>query len=50
MMHSLKELCLAPENGETFTPERLNTIEQALIEDHRSDMPWYLRIIVAIGA
>ena len=49
-MKSLKDLCLIAGNGESFTPERLHRVEEALIEDHRSDMPWYLRIIVAIGA
>jgi len=49
-MKSLKELCLSPKNNESFGPERMTQIEQALIEDHKSDMPWYLRIIVGIGA
>ncbi|MEI9997806.1 MAG: hypothetical protein WDO13_00830 [Verrucomicrobiota bacterium] len=49
-MKSLKELCLASGSAESFGPERLRQVERALIEDHDSDMPWYLRIIVAIGA
>lgn len=49
-MKSLQELCLTSGSGENFTPERLHRLEATLIEDHRSDMPWYLRVIVAIGA
>ncbi len=49
-MKSLRELCLASGNGENFSPERLHQLEATLIEDHRTDMPWYLRAIVAIGA
>jgi hypothetical protein len=43
-MKSLKELCGA------HGVDRLPQIEAALVEDHRADMPWYLRIIVGIGA
>jgi len=49
-MKSLKELCLSTEGAENFGPERLQRLEEALIQDHRSDMPWYLRVIVGIGA
>ena len=49
-MKTLQELCLASGNGESFTPERLQRLEQTMVEDHRTDMPWYLRAIVAIGA
>lgn len=49
-MKSLKELCLVSGSAESFGPERLRRVEEALIEDHRSDLPWYLRTIVAIGA
>jgi hypothetical protein len=46
-MKTLSELCAASGN---FPPERLQKLEQALIEHHKSDMPWYLRGIVGIGA
>jgi len=49
-MKSLKELCLNSGNEESFNPERLHRLEEMLIEDHRSDLPWYLRIIIGIGA
>jgi uncharacterized membrane protein len=49
-MKSLKELCLNSGSGKNFSPERMHRIEETLIEDHRSDLPWYLPIIVAIGA
>ena len=49
-MKSLKELCLASDSAESFSSERLHRLEAALIEDHRTDMPWYLRVIVAYGA
>ena len=49
-MKSLQELCLLSGNGESFSPERLHQVEESLVADHRTDMPWYLRIIVAIGA
>jgi len=49
-MKSLKELCLNAGNAGSFGPERLRQLEEALIEDHKSDMPWYLHIIVGIGA
>jgi hypothetical protein len=49
-MKSLKELCLSSERAENFSPERLRGLEETLIQDHRSDLPWYLRIIVALGA
>jgi Domain of unknown function (DUF4401) len=49
-MNTLRELCQAPENVENFPAERLARIEHELVEDHRSDMPWYLRVIVGIGA
>jgi hypothetical protein len=46
-MKTLSELCAT--SGD-FPPERLQKLEQALIEDHQSDMPWYLRGIVGFGA
>ena len=49
-MKSLQQLCLLSGNGESFSPERLHQVEESLVADHRTDMPWYLRIIVAIGA
>lgn len=49
-MKTFKELCLAPESAGSFSEERLQRIESALVDDHRSDMPWYLRLIIGIGA
>jgi len=49
-MKTLKELLLTQENQDHFGPEDLQRIEQILAEDHKSAMPWYLRIIPAIGA
>ncbi len=49
-MKSLKDLCLASADAPNFGPERLHQLEAALVEDHRNDLPWYLRAIMAIGA
>lgn len=49
-MKSLRELFVASDGGEGFSPERLQSVGAALVTDHRNDMPWYLRIIVGIGA
>lgn len=49
-MNTLRELCLAPGYAGHFHAERLARLEQAVVEDHESEMPWYLRVIVGIGA
>jgi len=46
-MKTLQELFLTTGH---FPPERLQKLEQTLVEDHKTDMPWYLRGIVGIGA
>jgi uncharacterized membrane protein len=49
-MKTLQELCLLPAISENFPQERLQRLEKALAEDRRTDMPWYLRVIVGFGA
>ena len=49
-MNTLRELCLAPGSASQFPAERLARLEQAVVEDHKSNMPWYLRGIVGFGA
>lgn len=49
-MKTLKELCLVVGGAEKFDTDRLRQIEQSLIEDHQTNLPWYLRAIVGIGA
>ena len=46
-MKSLKELCVS---SGTFDVTRLEAMEKVLVDDHHADMPWYLRLIVGIGA
>lgn len=49
-MQTLQQLLTFPETTEAFSPERRQKLDQALAEDNRSDMPWYLRFIIAVGA
>ncbi len=49
-MQTLTQLFLRSEPGESLDAERKQRLEQALVQDHQSDMPWYLRFIVGAGA
>lgn len=49
-MPTIRQLLSQSEIIPDPTPERLQQIEAALKDDSQSDMPWYLRLIVAVGA
>lgn len=49
-MQTLQQLLTLPEIAANFGPKRLQKLEGMLAEDYRSDMPWYLRFFVALGA
>jgi uncharacterized membrane protein len=49
-MQTLQQLVTLQETTGAFGSERMQKLDQALAEDSRSDMPWYLRFIIAAGA
>ena len=49
-MQTLPQLYLRTESGPPLSAERLQQMERTLLQDHESDMPWYLRFIVGLGA
>jgi uncharacterized membrane protein len=49
-MTTLRELLLAPENAAAYPQERLERIETALQTDGHDDTPWYLRVVIGLGA
>jgi hypothetical protein len=49
-MQTLQQLLTPPHIAGDFSPERLQKLDRALAEDKHSDMPWYLRFFVALGA
>jgi hypothetical protein len=49
-MQTLRQLFTQAESSDSFGPERLVPMEQALAADNRSNLPWYLRFLVGLGA
>lgn len=49
-MKTVRELCLASGGENRRTPEVLARMERALAEDQVASSPWYLKLLVAIGA
>lgn len=49
-MKTIRELCLTPGGESRYTPEVLAGMECTLAEDQVASTPWYLKLLVAIGA
>jgi uncharacterized membrane protein len=49
-MTTFRQLLSLPESGGAIDGARLQQIESALTQNSSSDLPWYLRFIIALGA